>query len=1021
MANLRFHFSFSMFLLLCLMIHPTCCHTNFSTDELALRAFRFSVRDPYNHLDDWSNSSSICNWVGVTCDSNYGRVRILDLSEMSLKRTLPSQIGNLSFLVKLYLHSNNFYGELPKELFQLRKLEILNLSYNAFNGVIPTWIGSLSALQHLILNNNSLDGVIPSSISNLSKLESLECRSNFIKGSIPFEIGRLGRLKILRISVNNLSRIIPSAISNLSSLERMILSYNSLSGNIPETIGALTNPKIISLSFNKLSGQIPRTIGNLTLLQELSLDHNNLEGSIPSDICHGLQNVQALHLQANGLSGALPSKWIQCKELKYLQLEYNSFTEEIPKTIGIFIKLKNLSLGVNKLSGQMPKSIGNLTVLQELYLDANNLEGSIPKAIGGLLDLQYLDLQGNELHGLIIDEDILRVNLSSNILVGNVSLRIGNLNALVALDLSRNHISGFIPTTLGGLKNLQDLSLAHNNLQGNIPESFKNMLSLVKLDLFKNNLSGKIPKSLKLLIDLQYVNLSYNKLQGEIPSGGVFKNLTPESFMMNQAHCGVILLRHKRQQNSTSLVRRDLSILGVPIRISYFEIQEATNGFDESNILGRGSYGSVFKGKLSNGIIIVVKIFKFDSQVTLRSFEKECDILRNARHRNLVKVISCCSNVDFKSLVMEFMANGSLEKWLYSHNYFLGYFQRLNIMINVATALEYLHHGLLTPIVHCDLKPSNILMDDEMHLWNYAIRGVYKKKAHRRYVCPTEDMFVEGLNLKSWVVRTGCKAGRMFELTSMHLPEITVPTLCTASTSSSPDSSLDLWHHRLAHPYLSTISQYSCPYTSQQNGRAKHKHRHILDSTRALLISSCCPERFWGEAAITSGNIKFSSLTDLSSFSSSSSPIFIDISTDLFPNSLSTDSSIELISMTDAAPAPDMPTVTLIGLPAQVKPTEPILSTNSRPNRSDNTGVQELKIYLVQQFKMKDLGKLNYFLGIEVHHESDGISLSQVKYATNLISRAHLSDEEVETTPIEPNVHYTTTDGTLLDNPTRYR
>ncbi|XP_054813354.1 putative receptor-like protein kinase At3g47110 [Prosopis cineraria] len=411
-------------------------------------------------------------------------------------------------------------------------------------------------------------------------------------------------------------------------------------------------------------------------------------------------------------------------------------------------------------------------------------------------------------------------------------MEVGNLHKLEELDLSHNKLNGFIPTTLGGLNNLQDLSLAHNNLQGNIPESFGNMLSLVKLNLSENNLSGKIPKSLELLIVLKYVNLSYNKLQGEISSGGVFKNLTPKSFMMNQALCGkpqfevppckretrkrsmtillllkcilpivvsiilivsgIILLRHKRQQNSRGLVKRDLSILGVPKRISYFEIQEATNGFDESNILGRGSYGSVFKGKLSSALIVAVKIFKFDSHVMLRSFEKECDILCNAHHHNLVKVISCCSNVDFKSLVTEFMPNGSLKKWLYSHNYFLGFLQRLNIMINVATALEYLHHDLLTPIVHCDLKPSNILLDDELvaHVSDFGISELLDKEESKTntetiptidyvapeygsfgvvstkvdvYSCgimllevftrkrPTEDMFVEGLNLKSWV------------------------------------------------------------------------------------------------------------------------------------------------------------------------------------------------------------------------------------------------------------------------------
>ncbi|XP_054794258.1 probable LRR receptor-like serine/threonine-protein kinase At3g47570 [Prosopis cineraria] len=489
-------------------------------------------------------------------------------------------------------------------------------------------------------------------------------------------------------------------------------------------------------------------VGNLHKLEELDLSHNKLNGSIPKAI-GGLLDLQYLNLEGNELHGLIIDEICEITKLAYLCLSRNKF------------------------SGGMPPCLANNTSLRDLYWDSNKLILEIPPSFWNL-------------------KDILRVNLSSNILVGNVSLRIGNLNALVLLDLSRNHISGFIPTTLGGLNNLQDLSLAHNNLQGNIPESFGNMLSLVKLNLSENNLSGKIPKSLELLIILKYVNLSYNKLQGEIPSGGVFKNLTPKTFMMNQALCGIILLRHKRQQNSWGLVKRDLSILGVRKRISHFEIQEATNGFDESNILGRGSYGSVFKGKLSSALIVAVKIFKFDSHVMLRSFEKECDILCNAHHHNLVKVISCCSNVDFKSLVTEFMPNGSLKKWLYSHNYFLGFLQRLNIMINVVTTLEYLHHALLTPIVHCDLKPSNILLDDELvaHVSDFGISELLGKEESKTntetvptigYVAPeygsfgvvstkvdvysygimllevftrkrpTEDMFVEGLNLKSWV------------------------------------------------------------------------------------------------------------------------------------------------------------------------------------------------------------------------------------------------------------------------------
>jgi LRR receptor-like serine/threonine-protein kinase FLS2 len=118
-----------------------------------------------------------------------------------------------------------------------------------------------------------------------------------------------------------------------------------------------------------------------------------------------------------------------------------------------------------------------------------------------------------------------------------------------------------------------------------------------------------------------------------------------------------------------------------------------------------------------------VKVFNLQVERALKSFDDECEVMSKICHRNLVKIISCCSNIDFKALVLEYMPNGSLEKWLYSHNYCLDILQRLNIMIDVASALEYLHHGYGTPIVHCDLKPSNVLLDEDMvaHVGDFGI------------------------------------------------------------------------------------------------------------------------------------------------------------------------------------------------------------------------------------------------------------------------------------------------------------
>ncbi|GAY51519.1 hypothetical protein CUMW_134770 [Citrus unshiu] len=320
-----------------------------------------------------------------------------------------------------------------------------------------------------------------------------------------------------------------------------------------------------------------------------------------------------------------------------------------------------------------------------------------------------------------------------------------------------------IPSTIGALVDLETLSLASNQFQGPIPESVGSLISLESLDLSGNNFSGKIPKSLEALSHLKQFNVSQNRLEGEIPIKGSFKNFSAESFFGNYALCGppklrvppckqdnskrikkvalivikyilppivstvlivitIIMYRRCRNRSTRKSDHEDFLSLATWRRTSYLDIQRATDEFNECNLLG--SFGSVYKGTISDGTDVAIKIFNLQLESAFRSFDSECEVLRNVRHRNLIKILSSCSNPDFKALVLEFMPNGSLEKWLYSHNYFLDILERLNIMIDVGSALEYLHHGHSSaPIIHCDLKPTNILLDENMvaHVSDFGI------------------------------------------------------------------------------------------------------------------------------------------------------------------------------------------------------------------------------------------------------------------------------------------------------------
>ncbi|KAL3372556.1 hypothetical protein AABB24_004882 [Solanum stoloniferum] len=611
------------------------------------------------------------------------------------------------------------------EIFNISGMRAMALSFNNLSGTIPPNIGSvLPNIEELYMSDlTNLVGTIPHSISNCSKLTILELSGNKLTGLIPNSLGYLTRLQNLNLWENNLTSdsflSFLTSLTNCRNLRLLDLSLNPLNGMLPVSVGNFSKSLVkLCATDSKINGHIPNEVGNLSSLLDLDLSHNNLIGSIPTST-HNLRNLQRMYFQYNKLTGFIGDHICKLNHLGAIDL------------------------GQNQLSGSLPNCLGNVTSLRLIYLDSNKLSSNIPTSLGNLKDLVLLDL-------------------SSNNMVGSLPPEIGNLKAVTLIDLSMNQFSNVIPIEIGGLLNLENFSLRHNKLQGSIPDSMSNMVGLEFLDISHNNISGTIPMSLEKLQYLKYFNVSDNKLHGEIPSGGPFKNLSSQFFINNEALCGLSRFNvptcptsSTHRSNRTKLLvlflLLGITLVFVPIaflflwiryrrgkrapqqagslsiatteRISYYELLQATDSLSESNLIGSGSFGSVYKGILRSGTHIAVKVFNLQREAAFKSFDTECEVLRCLRHRNLVKVITSCSNLDFKALVLEFMPNGSLDKYLYSHNYFLDIRQRLSIMIDVACALEYLHHGCSSPVIHCDLKPSNVLLDEDMvaHLSDFGI------------------------------------------------------------------------------------------------------------------------------------------------------------------------------------------------------------------------------------------------------------------------------------------------------------
>uniref|UniRef100_A0A7N0TMR0 non-specific serine/threonine protein kinase n=1 Tax=Kalanchoe fedtschenkoi TaxID=63787 RepID=A0A7N0TMR0_KALFE len=720
--------------------------------------------------------------------SNCTNLLRLSLSHNNLTGGIPSQFGSLLQLIQIDVINNNLAGEVPTFLRNFSSLNQLFLGHNQFHGEIRDSIQGLSKLVTLSVESNSFSGaVFP--LHNLSSLQIIEISDNSFTGALaPDMDAAFPKASFLSFARNHFIGALPPSLSNLSGLSAIQAQGNGLAGRVPDNLGKLSNLVMLQLGNNILGSEksndlsFIHSLTNCTKLKRLILGNNRFSGQLPDSIGNFTSDLQALVMGSNSITGSIPEGIGELSGLYVIHFASNSLSGTIPNSIGKLTKISEMHLQENNLRGGIPSSIGNLTNLLQLSLSMNSLDGNIPKTLANCKSMEIIDVSRNLLHGNLPEDvftrlqDLIYCNISHNSYNGMFPSVFGKLRALNTLDASYNNFSGEIPAQLGDSSSLEFLNMAGNSFNGSIPGSVGRLRGLKWLDLSNNNLSGAIPKELADIAGLENLNLSFNHLKGEVP---LLKNVAGVSVAGNINLCGgspELQLHpcvHQKKGNALSrkaVIAITLSAVFVSIslsmvallfifhnnrrkhkkdqvedwakgyqRVTYAQLFKATEGFAEANLIGRGGFGDVYRGILDQdeGKPVAVKVLNLLKHGASKSFTAECRILRRTRHRNLLSIITSCSSLDykgndFKALVFEFMSNGNLDSLLHlsdtqNEARVLTLAKRIEIAIDVGCALDYLHNGCETPIVHCDLKPSNILLDDDMvaHVGDFGLAKLF--------------------------------------------------------------------------------------------------------------------------------------------------------------------------------------------------------------------------------------------------------------------------------------------------------